>query len=75
MNSTSGNRQLYQSLWYSRTGQLTGIMRQSIHPILTSMYALQGYNATVLAYGQTGAGKTHTMSGGAGIHGIRENGR
>ena len=25
---------------------------------------LQGYNATVMAYGQTGAGKTFTMSGG-----------
>ena len=25
---------------------------------------LQGYNATILAYGQTGAGKTYTMSGG-----------
>ena len=25
---------------------------------------LQGYNATIMAYGQTGAGKTHTMEGG-----------
>lgn len=25
---------------------------------------VEGYNATVLAYGQTGTGKTHTMSGG-----------
>jgi kinesin family protein 3/17 len=24
---------------------------------------LQGYNGTVFAYGQTGAGKTHTMEG------------
>ena len=23
---------------------------------------LDGYNATILAYGQTGAGKTHTMT-------------
>ena len=27
---------------------------------------LAGYNGTVLAYGQTGAGKTHTMTGGWG---------
>ena len=27
---------------------------------------LQGYNATIFAYGQTGTGKTHTMLGGAG---------
>lgn len=24
---------------------------------------VEGYNATILAYGQTGTGKTHTMSG------------
>lgn len=24
---------------------------------------LEGYNATVIAYGQTGTGKTHTMEG------------
>ena len=24
---------------------------------------LDGYNGTILAYGQTGAGKTHTMTG------------
>lgn len=27
------------------------------------MNALQGYNASIIAYGQTGAGKTHTMTG------------
>ena len=26
-------------------------------------HVLSGYNGTVLAYGQTGAGKTHTMTG------------
>ena len=30
-----------------------------VHPLVQSWYA--GYNATVLAYGQTGAGKTYTM--------------
>ncbi len=27
------------------------------------MSSLEGYNATLLAYGQTGTGKTHTMEG------------
>lgn len=33
-------------------------------PIVTSV--LEGYNGTILAYGQTGTGKTHTMIGGPG---------
>lgn len=32
--------------------------------------ALQGYNATVIAYGSTGTGKTHTMLG---PHGLASN--
>ena len=30
--------------------------------------ALDGYNVSLLAYGQTGAGKTHTMLGAEGDH-------
>jgi kinesin family protein 3/17 len=26
-------------------------------------FVLEGYNGTIFAYGQTGTGKTHTMSG------------
>lgn len=33
-------------------------------PVVESV--LQGYNGTILAYGQTGTGKTHTMIGGPG---------
>lgn len=32
-------------------------------PVVTS--SLEGYNATIFAYGQTGTGKTYTMEGGA----------
>ena len=33
----------------------------TVKPMLPKIF--QGYNATILAYGQTGAGKTHTMIG------------
>lgn len=32
-----------------------------VHPMIKEV--LQGYNCTVFAYGQTGTGKTHTMTG------------
>lgn len=34
---------------------------KDVEPYITSV--VEGYNATVFAYGQTGAGKTHTMAG------------
>jgi len=37
---------------------------REVHDLVQS--AVDGYNVTVLAYGQTGAGKTHTMYGGEG---------
>ena len=41
-----------------------GAARDQVAPLLQS--ALDGYNVCLLAYGQTGAGKTHTMMGGRG---------
>ena len=32
--------------------------------------ALKGYNVTILAYGQTSSGKTHTMSGSHNTQGL-----
>lgn len=37
------------------------VYTQSIVPIIDSV--LEGFNGTVLAYGQTSSGKTHTMQG------------
>jgi hypothetical protein len=37
------------------------VYESSVQPLVDS--CLQGYNATILAYGQTGAGKTHTIMG------------
>ena len=42
-----------------------------VDPLVCS--AVQGYNATVFAYGSTGSGKTHTISGsGAGADALHE---
>eukprot|EP00629_Pelagomonadales_sp_RCC1024_P008296 CAMPEP_0119267344 /NCGR_PEP_ID=MMETSP1329-20130426/5525_1 /TAXON_ID=114041 /ORGANISM="Genus nov. species nov., Strain RCC1024" /LENGTH=727 /DNA_ID=CAMNT_0007267265 /DNA_START=182 /DNA_END=2365 /DNA_ORIENTATION=+ len=38
------------------------LYENTARPVLES--CLQGYNATILAYGQTGTGKTYTMDGG-----------
>eukprot|EP01012_Entosiphon_sulcatum_P028620 TRINITY_DN3465_c0_g1_i1.p1 TRINITY_DN3465_c0_g1~~TRINITY_DN3465_c0_g1_i1.p1 ORF type:complete len:1140 (+),score=366.51 TRINITY_DN3465_c0_g1_i1:48-3422(+) len=40
------------------------IYLQEVHPLIQSV--LEGYNATVFAYGQSGSGKTHTMTGAPG---------
>ena len=37
------------------------IYEQSSAPIISNV--LEGYNGTIFAYGQTGTGKTHTMTG------------
>lgn len=37
------------------------VFENSVLPLITDV--LEGYNATVFAYGQTGTGKTHTMEG------------
>lgn len=37
------------------------IYNEAIVPIIESV--LEGFNGTVLAYGQTSSGKTHTMQG------------
>jgi len=42
-----------------RYDQITG----KIERILTVMQVLSGFNCTIFAYGQTGTGKTYTMSG------------
>jgi hypothetical protein len=39
---------------------------QKVKPMIDK--CLEGYNATLFAYGHTGAGKTYTIFGGAGNH-------
>ncbi|KAJ9449052.1 Kinesin-like protein FLA10 [Diplonema papillatum] len=46
---------------YNKQFDQKSIYLQTIHPLVQSVLA--GYNATVFAYGQSGSGKTHTMTG------------
>lgn len=47
---------------FDDTSEQPGVYDRVARPVVSSM--LQGYNATIFAYGQTGTGKTHTMIGG-----------
>ena len=44
------------------------IYTDDIEPMIHN--ALKGYNVTILAYGQTNSGKTHTISGNANSPGL-----
>ncbi|CAI5732235.1 unnamed protein product [Peronospora destructor] len=44
---------------FSQSTKQTELYDEVLHPWMTSF--LQGFNVTVIAYGQTGAGKTYTM--------------
>jgi len=46
---------------YDWKSEQEAIFVDQAFPIIENV--LQGYNATLFAYGQTGTGKTHTMSG------------
>lgn len=53
---------------FDETPTQMGVFEHTTKPILHSF--LNGYNCTVLAYGATGAGKTHTMLGPAAEPGV-----
>ncbi len=46
---------------YDQDSTQESVYLNSAKPAVQSV--LEGYNATILAYGQTGTGKTHTMEG------------
>lgn len=54
---------LFDSVFDPSIGQ-KDVYQTVAKPVVNSV--LQGYNGTILAYGQTGTGKTHTMIGGPG---------
>ncbi len=62
-------------LWFSRKFTLflihpsTVSLVQGVQHIIHSVLE-EGYNGTIMAYGQTSAGKTHTMFGSGGASGI-----
>lgn len=54
-------KQFTFDLAYDETSTQLGIFEDTAKLIVSNV--LEGYNGTVFAYGQTGTGKTHTMSG------------
>jgi DNA replication protein DnaC len=56
-----GNHQFHFDSVYGPHDEQADVYEQTARPAVLSV--LQGYNATILAYGQTGTGKTYTMEG------------
>lgn len=46
---------------YGDDAEQGNIYQETSAPIISNV--LEGYNGTIFAYGQTGTGKTHTMTG------------
>lgn len=59
-NSLSNKTYLYDRV-FSPAADQEMVFDDTVRPILEEM--LSGYNCTIFAYGQTGTGKTYTMSG------------
>jgi hypothetical protein len=53
---------------FSQRDEQQRVYSTAARPAVTSV--LQGYNASIIAYGQTGTGKTYTMEGMPGCEGI-----
>jgi kinesin family protein 3/17 len=54
-------KQFTFDLSYDEKSSQVEIYQNTAAEIITNV--LEGYNGTIFAYGQTGTGKTHTMSG------------
>ena len=54
---------------YGDEASQSDIYAETSAPIISNV--LEGYNGTIFAYGQTGTGKTHTMTGVIGDEDLR----
>ncbi|KAL4962204.1 putative kinesin family protein (BimC) [Aspergillus stella-maris] len=59
-NAVSNKTYTFDKVFSAAADQVT-VYEDTVLPIVTEMLA--GYNCTIFAYGQTGTGKTYTMSG------------
>ncbi|KAL2843748.1 P-loop containing nucleoside triphosphate hydrolase protein [Aspergillus pseudodeflectus] len=59
-NAVSNKTYTFDKVFSAAADQLT-VYEDVVLPVVTEMLA--GYNCTIFAYGQTGTGKTYTMSG------------
>jgi DNA replication protein DnaC len=51
----------YQKIKFYDSSEQESIFAETAFPVCENV--LQGYNGTIFAYGQTGTGKTHTITG------------
>ena len=59
--ATEDSKQFTFDHTYGDDAQQEEIYEETASPIVANV--LEGYNGTIFAYGQTGTGKTHTMTG------------
>lgn len=52
---------MFASQVYGQFASQSEVYEETVRPIVQEV--LDGFNCTVFAYGQTGTGKTHTMTG------------
>jgi kinesin family protein 4/21/27 len=63
-------RQFTYDYAFGLEAQQQDVFAACVSPLVESF--LEGYNATVLAYGPTGSGKTYTMGMGSVLHSMAE---
>lgn len=70
VTNKSNTRKFTFSGVYGTASRQHHVFEESVSPLLTAL--MDGFNATILAYGQSGSGKTYTMGTGQVIGEVEE---